>query len=158
MRPTLRPAALACLALLAAAPAAASAAEKSYGAGVGKAQLVKVSDLYAAPQQYVGKAVRVEGLVTDVCARRGCWMEVASDKEFQTIKIKVDDGVIVFPMDAKGRIAAAEGVFEKFEVPAERVALMKKHEAEEKGVPFDPKSVKGPETVYLIRGSGAVIR
>lgn len=136
----------------------ALAAEKTYGAGVGKAQAVKVSDLYADPGRYVGQAVRVEGLVTDVCAKRGCWMEVASDKEFQTIKIKVDDGVIVFPMDAKGRIAAAEGVFEKLEVPVERVALMKKHEAEEKGVPFDPASVKGPETIYLIRGTGAVVR
>jgi len=144
------------LALSLASPALA--AEKTYGSGVGKAQVVKVSDLYAAPDRYVGKAVRVEGLVTDVCAKRGCWMEVASDKEFQTIKIKVDDGVIVFPMDAKGKIAAAEGVFEKIEVPAERVAAMKKHEAEEKGVPFDPKSVKGPEVVYRIDGTGAVIR
>ena len=152
----MRLAAALALSLSLASPAAA--AEKTYGAGVGKAQVVKVSDLYADPGKYVGKAVRVEGLVTDVCQKRGCWMEVASDKEFQTIKIKVDDGVIVFPMDAKGKIAAAEGVFEKLEVPAERVAAMKRHEAEEKGVPFDPKSVKGPETVYLIRGSGAVIR
>lgn len=136
----------------------ALAAEKTFGGGVGKAELVKVSDLYAAPQKYVGKAVRIEGLVTDVCAKRGCWMEIASDREFQTIRIKVDDGVMVFPMDAKGRIAAAEGVFDRIEVPVERVVAMKRHEAEEKGVPFDPKSVKGPETVYLIRGTGAVVR
>ena len=100
----------------------------------------------------------MEGLVTDVCARRGCWMELASDKEFQTIKIKVDDGVIVFPLDAKGKVATAEGVFTRIDVPVERVAEMKRHEAEEKGVPFDPGSVKGPEVVYRIQGTGAVIR
>ncbi|MBS1110170.1 MAG: hypothetical protein H6Q88_2162 [Anaeromyxobacteraceae bacterium] len=134
------------------------AAETAYGSGVGKAQAVKVSELMGNPDRYVGKAVRVEGLVTDVCARRGCWMELASDKEFQTIKIKVDDGVIVFPLDAKGKVATAEGVFTRIDVPVERVAEMKRHEAEEKGVPFDPGSVKGPEVVYRIQGTGAVIR
>lgn len=138
--------------------APAFAAETRYGAGVGKAQAVKVSELMANPDRYVGKAVRVEGLVTDVCARRGCWMELASDKEFQTIQIKVDDGVIVFPLDAKGKVATAEGVFTRIEVPVERVAEMKRHQAEEKGVPFDPSSVKGPEIVYRIQGTGAVIR
>jgi hypothetical protein len=149
-------AALVALAALAAAPALA--AETRYGAGVGKAEAVKVSELLAHPDRYVGKPVRVEGLITAVCPRRGCWMELASDQEFQAIKIKVDDGVMVFPLDAKGKVAVAEGIFRRLEVPAERVAEMKKHEAEERGVPFDPKSVKGPEVVYRIDGTGAVIR
>jgi len=144
--------------IAAVAGATPAAAETTYGSGVGKAQVVRVSDLLASPDRYVGKAVRVEGLVTAVCPKRGCWMELASDKEFQTIKIKVDDGVIVFPLDAKGKVATAEGVFTRIDVPAERVAEMKRHEAEEKGVPFDPKSVKGPEVVYQIRGTGAVVR
>lgn len=146
---------LACAALAVALPASA---ETRYGAGVGKAKPVQVSELMAHPDRWVGKAVRVEGLVTAVCPRRGCWMELASDKEFQTIKIKVDDGVIVFPMDAKGKVATAEGVFTRIEVPVERVEAMKRHEAEEKGVPFDPRSVKGPEVVYQIQGTGAVVR
>jgi hypothetical protein len=142
--------------LSAAAPALA--AEVKHGAGVGKAVAVKVSELLANPDRYLGQAVRVDGLVTGVCPRRGCWMELASDKEFQTIRIKVDDGVMVFPLDARGRPASAEGVFTRIEVPAERVEAMKRHDAEEKGVPFDPRSVKGPEVVYLIRGTGAVVR
>jgi hypothetical protein len=150
-------AALLTLAALAAATPAL-AAEVTYGAGVGKAAAVKISELMAHPDKYVGKAVRVEGLITAVCPRRGCWMELASDKEFQAIKIKVDDGVMVFPLDAKGKTAVAEGVFTRIEVPAERVAEMRRHEAEEKGVAFDPKSVKGPEIVYRIDGTGAVVR
>lgn len=131
----------------------------AYGAGVGKADLVKISELRANPDRYVGKTVRVEGLITDVCARRGCWMEIASDKEFETMRVKVDDGVIVFPLTAKGKLAQAEGVFTRFEVPAERVLEMKKHEAEEKGVAFDPKTFKAePMIVYQIKGTGAVIR
>ncbi|MFO0585557.1 MAG: DUF4920 domain-containing protein [Anaeromyxobacter sp.] len=157
----MRLAVLAVASALAASPALAGTTGPgtTYGAGVGKAQLVKISELTANPDRYVGKTVRVEGLVTDVCARRGCWMELAGDKEFQTMRIKVDDGEIVFPMTAKGKVAQAEGVFTKFEVPAERVLAMKQHEAEEKGVPFDPKTAKvEPMVVYQIKGVGAVIR
>jgi hypothetical protein len=134
------------------------AAEVTYGAGVGKAQVVKISELMAHPDKYLGRAVKVEGLITAVCPKRGCWMELASDQEFQAIKIKVDDGVMVFPLDAKGKTATAEGIFTRIEVPAERVAAMKKHDAEEKGIPFDPKSVKGAEVIYRIDGTGAVVR
>lgn len=129
---------LAITALAAAAPALA--AETKYGSGVGKADPVKISELLAHPERYVGKAVRVEGTVTGVCAKRGCWMELASDKEFQSIKVKVEDGVMVFPMEAKGKSASAEGVFTRIDVPA------------------DPKAGTGPEVVYRIQGTGAVIR
>jgi hypothetical protein len=125
-------------ALVAASPAVA--AETTYGAGVGKAQVVPISELLARPEKYVGKPVRVEGLVTAVCAKRGCWMELASDKEFQSIKVKVDDGVMVFPMEAKGKVAAAEGIFTRVDVPA------------------DPKTGTGPEIIYRIQGTGAVVR
>ncbi len=132
-------ASLVTLAALAAATPAFPADTK-YGAGVGQAQMVKVSELMASPDAYVGKTVQVEGLITAVCPKRGCWMELASDKEFQTVKIKVDDGVMVFPLDAKGKVATAQGVFTRIDVPA------------------DPKSGKGPEVVYRIQGTGAVIR
>lgn len=134
-------------------------AATTYGAGVGKGQVVKISELKANPEAYVGKTVRVEGVVADVCARRGCWMELAGDKEFQTLMVKVNDGEIVFPLTAKGKLAQAEGVFTRIDIPAERVLELKKHEAEEKGVPFDPKSVKAvPMVMYRIQGTGAVIR
>lgn len=150
---------LASLVLATPALAGTSTPGTTYGAGVGKAQLVKISELTAHPDAYVGKTIRVEGLITDVCPRRGCWMELAGDKEFQTMRVKVNDGEMVFPLTAKGKVAQAEGVFTKIEVPAERVLQMKQHEAEEKGVPFDPKTAKvEPMVVYQLQGVGAVIR
>jgi cytochrome c-type biogenesis protein CcmE len=149
-------------ALLAAAALASPAfpAEGTrYGAGLTGTEVVKISELRANPDRYVGKTVRVEGLVTDVCPRRGCWMELASDREFETMRIKVDDGVIVFPLTAKGKVATAEGVFTRIVVPADRVLAMKRHEAEEKGVAFDEKAVKvEPMIVYQVQGTGAVVR
>ena len=130
----------------------------SYGKPLSPAQPVKVSELIANPDTYVGKVVKVEGLVTDVCAKRGCWMVLAGDKEFQTIRVKVDDGVIVFPMDAKGKRAVAEGTFTKMELTKEQNLEYQKHQAEETKRPFDPKSVTGGLTIYQIKGVGASIQ
>ncbi len=141
--------------LLFLAPAALA---ESYGKALGGGQPVKVSELIASPDKYVGKVVKVEGLVTDVCAKRGCWMTLASDREFQTIRIKVDDGVIVFPMEAKGKKAVVEGTFTKIELSKEQTLEYQKHQAEEQKRPFDPKSVTAGMTVYQIKGVGATIQ
>ena len=151
-------AALACV-LAASFPTALAAEGKSYGKGVAAGDVVAVSELIAHPEAYVGKTVRVEGLITDVCPKRGCWMNLAGDREFQTIRIKVDDGVIVFPMDAKGKRATAEGVFTKIDINREQAIEHAKHLAEEKGETFDPARAKDlPTVIYQIQGTGAVIR
>jgi len=130
-----------------------------YGKGVGSNPPVKVSDLLDRPDQYLGKTVSVEGLVVEVCEKRGCWMELAGDREFETMRVKVDDGVIVFPMSAKGRRAVAEGVFEKFELTAEQAAQRAKHRAEKEGKPCSDEEAKNaPRAGYQIRGVGAVVR
>ena len=142
---------------LAAALLAVPAFSATYGKGVSGAAPVKVSELVASPDKYVGKVVKVEGVVTEVCAKRGCWMTIAGDKEFQTIRFKVDDGVIVIPMDAKGKKAVAEGTFSKTEMSKEQALEYQKHLAEENKKPFDPKSVTGPTTLYSLKGTGAVV-
>jgi len=129
-----------------------------YGEGVGHGTAVKISQLFAEPEKWVGRMVRVEGTVTGVCAKRGCWITIGSDEEFQQMRIKVDDGVIVFPVEAKGRHAVAEGVFTKIELSVEQTRRHLQHQAEEKGEPFDPTSVTEPVVIYQIKGSGAVIK
>lgn len=141
------------LALVVALPAAAA----TYGKGVTLKETTKISELIANADKYIGKPVKVEGVITDVCAKRGCWMQIASDKEFQTLRFKVEDGVIVIPTEAKGKKAVAEGTFAKIELTKEQALEHAKHLAEEQGRPFDPKSVTGPSTIYQLKGTGAVI-
>lgn len=129
----------------------------SYGKGVTVTETTLVSAILANPAQYVGKKVKIRGMITEVCAKRGCWVYVAGDKPYEKIQIKVVDGEIIFPMTASGRQAEVEGVVEELTMTQEQVLNWKKHQAEEKGVPFDPASVKGPETMIRIKGSGAVI-
>ena len=139
--------------------AALAADEARFGKAFEEPTAVKADEFLANPDAWVGKRVRVEGLVTDVCPKKGCWLRLAGDKDqTRTVTFKVKDGVMVFPVSAKGKRADVEGTLKKIELTQEQATARAKHMAEEKKVPFDPKSVKGPEVIYQIDGTGAVIR
>ena len=80
-----------------------------------------------------------------------------SDTEGHTLRIKVDDGVIVFPKDSVGKMAIAEGKLEKQEMTRDQAVAAAKEEAEETGRKFNPASIKSGKTVYELAGTGAVI-
>ncbi len=84
-------------------------------------------------------------------------MDIASDREFEKIQVKVDDGVIVFPLTARGHQARIEGVVEVLELTEEEAVEQGQHMAEERGEEFDPSTITGPQTTYRIRGVGAII-
>ncbi|HID37952.1 MAG TPA: DUF4920 domain-containing protein [Calditrichaeota bacterium] len=130
---------------------------KDLGQGITLKDIVKISDILANPDAWVGKKVLVEGQIVDVCKKRGCWMELASDQQYQTIKVKVKDGEIVFPLGARGKKALAEGTVEKIELDMEQTIKYLKHKAEEEGKEFDSKSVTEPLVFYRIKGTGARI-
>ena len=129
-----------------------------YGKEITLKEKTKISAILANPQKYIGKTVLVEGTVVAVCEKRGCWMELASDQKFQKIKIKVKDGEIVFPLEESGKTALVEGTVYEIKMTKEQALEQAKHEAEEHGTEFDPASVKGPLTIYQIKGLGAVIK
>lgn len=130
---------------------------KTFGAKLSTTETTKISAILDAPEQFLGKKVLVEGRVVDVCKKRGCWMEIASDKEFQSIRVKVNDGEIVFPLEGKGHLAKVEGVIEKLEFSKEQMIKQAKHHAEETGTEFDPASITEGKVIYRLRGLGAEI-
>lgn len=131
---------------------------KVYGKKITEATSVPISEIIAHPEKYEGKTVRVEGLVTDVCPRRGCWMNLAGDKPGQKMRFKVRDGVIVIPMKAKGNYAVAQGVVRVKKLSLEQTQNYLAHMAEEKGEKFDKSTVTKPKLLVMLDGQGAVIR
>jgi len=130
---------------------------KDFGKGVTLSEETAISSILDHPADYVGKKVKVSGLIIDVCSMRGCWIYLAGDRDFEKIRIKVTDGEIVFPMEARGKVAIVEGVLESMVLSREEVIKRRKHHAEEQGIAFDPASVTSGETVLRIRGLGASI-
>jgi hypothetical protein len=169
-----------CASVLSASPV------KKYGKALTIKETTKISDILAKPDAFNGKKVKVQGPIIDVCSEKGCWIAVGGDKEFQSLRFKVDDGVIVFPMDAKGLTATVEGVVSVTVLSvADQIAAAKAgtsaHEMEmghapgkemgkeagkemgkemakkEPAKPFDPKSITGPKTVIMIKGEAAEV-
>ncbi len=129
---------------------------KKFGEEIKMTEKTSISDILADPESFVGKKVLVEGEVLDVCSAAGCWMELKSDKEGK-IKIKVKDGEIEFPMEAKGKTAVVEGLVYKIELDKESAIEYLQHLAEDAGKTFDASTVTGPMTIYQIKGIGAEV-
>lgn len=131
---------------------------KQYGKKLTLKKTTKVSEVLANPEKFVGKKVLIKGTIVDVCKKRGCWMDISSNKEFEKIKVKVDDGVIVFPLTAKGKTAKVEGEVYAITSAVEECSNKEEHSGEEHGEECEHSKTKSEKTIYQIKGLGAVIK
>ena len=131
------------------------AGETRLGKALAPGTPVSVSELMRAPDASVGKVVQVKGKITEVCEKMGCWMQLVDADG--GVRVKVNDGDIVFPKSSIGKTAVAEGTLKKLELTKEQAIARAKHEAEERGTKFNPASVQSGAVIYQIQGTGAVI-
>jgi hypothetical protein len=128
-----------------------SAQETKLGTGVSLKEATPIASLVERPADFVGKTIRIDGVATAVCEDMGCWMAVApaSDPKGTTVRLKVEDGVIVFPVSAKGKQVSAEGVFEQV-----GASDAEGKEAAGEHAKHDAKASK----TYQLKATGAVIK
>jgi hypothetical protein len=136
---------------------AAAGEGKTYGKKITVRDVTPIADILANPDKYEGKQVLVEGQVGDVCKKMGCWMVLKAEGKADSIRIKVKDGEIVFPQEARGKMARAQGVVSVRTMTREQLIAQGEHMAEEQGITFDPSTVTGPKKVVQINGEGAVV-
>ncbi len=134
-----------------AATMAMTAVEEKFGAGVTLKETTAIADVVKNPEAFVGKTIRIDGTATAVCQHMGCWMAVSeSDKaDAPTVRLKVEDGVIVFPVSAKGKSVSAQGVFEKI-APNDA-------EAKEAASEHAKHQAKATAT-YQLKATGAIVK
>lgn len=156
--------ALAALALAVFAVAALAVASPAFAGGtvalgeaLGVDAVTPIAELTADPERHAGAVVRVEGEVTGVCEKKGCWMEVA-DGAGHAVRVQVEDGVLVFPAAAVGGRAAVEGRVEVADMERGAYVAWRRHLAEDAGESFDEALVgDGPYRLVSLRPSGAEI-
>jgi len=134
------------------------AGEEKLGKPVDLKNSTTVKELLSHPEEYVGKEVRVDGEITEVCQNAGCWIDLRDASTNDTIRVKVNDGEIVFPKEGKGRKVSAQGKFERLELTREQYISQLEHEAEESGKKADVSKVKDKNFVYRVKGQGAVLK
>ena len=127
------------------------------GEEISLSQTTPIADILADPTAFVGKKVKIEGRITDVCPMKGCWMEIETEDGQQALTVKVNDGDIVFKPESKGKQAIAEGEVYAIEMDEAQAVSYMRHLAEEKGEVFDEDTIEGPMTVYQIKGAGALV-
>jgi hypothetical protein len=138
------------------ATVALAGSPKVFGEGVSEGDPVKISKIMEDPESWVGKTVKIEGPVVFVCKHRGKSIDLASDEEFQQLKVMMDPGT--FPMELMGKKAVAEGELKVRQLSMEETKSYLEHESKAHGGAHDPEEVDGPLRIYFIEGKGVEVR
>lgn len=128
---------------------------ETFGVAPTLTEATPITTLSAQPAEFVGKTVRVDGVITAVCQMMGCWMALApaDNPNGPTVRLKVDDGVIVFPVSGKGKRASAQGVVERIATgDAEGREAAAEHAQHEGRAASSPAAM-----LWHIKATGAVI-
>lgn len=136
----------------------ASVADQTFGTGANMDTTVSISQILSSPANYLSAPVTVEGTIIKVCQKRGCWAELASDKKYQSLRMKVRDGDMVFPLTAIGKTAYATGMLSAKELDVEQTKRYLAYQAQEANQSFDEASVTAGMTVYQLTPHGVTIK
>ncbi len=129
-------------------------AANTYGTGVSVKEATPIAQLLERPAGFEGKTVRIEGIIKAVCTHMGCWMAIAANDKPNgpTLLLKVDDGVIVFPVSAKGKRVAAQGVIERLGTNDHEG-----HEAAEAHAQAEGRTQPATPAQWRLKATGAII-
>ena len=131
-----------------------------YGDDFNYDSIQSISSLINNANKFLDKQIITEGNIVDVCPMKGCWIEIKDSDSDQIIRVKVQDDIIIFPQDSKGKKVIVNGVFKKIEFTEEQAIKWKIHLAEEKGLKLEESDVTLDSSdliEYRIKGLGAKI-
>jgi hypothetical protein len=80
-----------------------------FGEKVTLKESVSLAEIYASPDQYKDKEIRIEGTIKEVCQHKGCWLKLTDGSKELTVRFK-DYGFFV-PKDASKSKVIIQGVF-----------------------------------------------
>lgn len=109
-------------------PVAVAAGVETFGATPSGAASVDVEEIFARPNDFQGRVVRLDGTVERVCQRMGCWMELHAGA--RTLRVPMAGHAFFLPRDCAGKRASVEGTIQVAELPAEMRAHLESEGAQ----------------------------
>ena len=94
---------------------------------------IPASTVFASPDSFVGKAVHVEGQVSDVCQKMGCWMVITEGDQHMRVTTKAHSFFVA--KDGSGSRCSIEGTVIKKEPNPERAAHFKSESSADAPIP-----------------------
>jgi hypothetical protein len=137
---------LACLGL-GATGAAALELGTDYGAGLSLARVSPLAKVLAAAERHTEEPVLIQGRISEVCQRKGCWTILVDGNA--SIRVRFKDYAFFLPTESGGRHAYVEGVV-RIETLSEKQA---RHYASESET-GSPESIHGPQREIGFVASG----
>ncbi len=135
-----------------AAPAPAAPAPAAWLVALGEpftaTEVVPVDRLVADPAAWDGKDVVLEGVVKEVCQKKGCWHTLATADPAVNVMVKDKEYKIFLPKDAGGKKVHVKGTFAVTDLPEDEA----RHYAEDAG--RDPSTIVGPQKTFAIDVAG----
>ena len=121
---------------------------QDFGAPFAIKDVIPAKDVLSEPTSFVGKTVRVEGTVKDVCQKMGCWMVISEGDT--SMRITTKDHKFFVAKDGAGSKCHIEGEVIARQKDPERTAHFESETSE--GAPIPEKETEG-DTVYEIVAS-----
>jgi hypothetical protein len=136
------------------APDAVSDDVQTYGETDGIANAMSAVDVAEASDAYLDQTVTVEGRVTQVCQRKGCWLVL--DTGAEPIRVHVartasDEYAFTVPTDVSGAQATVRGTLQRVTLDA----ATHQHMVEDAG--DDTSAEPQPSTELQITARGIII-
>ncbi|WP_343844744.1 DUF4920 domain-containing protein [Bowmanella denitrificans] len=135
----------------------AQAEPLTFGTGADDTTPLSLNILMQKPDEYLGQKLTIEGVITKVCKKRGCWMELATEQSFDRLVIKVRDGDMVFPMSKLGHKALATGQLQAIDLDPEQTREYMSHQAKEVGQPVESEAMSEGIRIYRFSPTGVTI-
>lgn len=126
---------------------------KSFGEGVKKGNVITTAEIAAKMGDSVKKDLKVTGVVTLVCQKKGCFMNLAMPNG-ETMFVNFKDYAFFMPKDLAGKKVVIDGFAEKKETSIEDL----KHFAEDaKKSPEEIAKITKPKKEIVFEAKGVVI-
>ncbi len=126
---------------------------KSFGEGVKKGDVITTAQVDAKLGQSTKKDMKVTGVVTLVCQKKGCFMNLETPNG-QTMRVSFKDYAFFMPKDLAGKKVVIDGFAERTETSVEDL----KHIAEDaKKSPEEIAKITAPKKEIVFEAKGVVI-
>ncbi|MBB2146413.1 DUF4920 domain-containing protein [Pedobacter sp. LMG 31464] len=126
---------------------------KSFGEGVKKGNVITTAEVNTKLGDSTKKDMKVTGLVTLVCQKKGCFMNLETSNG-ETMRVNFKDYAFFMPKDLAGKKVVIDGFAERTETSVEDL----KHIAEDaKKSPEEIAKITKPKKEIVFEAKGVVI-
>lgn len=129
-------------------PVAAAEWHVALGESFAATDIVPIEQLVADPKAWDGKDVVTEGVIKEVCQKKGCWHTIATADPAVSVMVKDKDYKIFLPKEAGGKKVHVKGTF----AVAELSEAEARHYAED--ARKDPTTIVGSQKTFAIDVAG----